>query len=315
MKMRPALIGKKNLTFSLWLHDMTNKDRIFKGIAFIESHLKSDIGLADIAQESGCSLYHFVRLFQNIIDIPPKKYLLLRRLTESARQLRNSNEKIASIAFDYQFNSHEVFSRSFQKYFGTTPSKVKKGEVIPAHLLIRPITKDYIFQSKKARNQSPKLVELEERIAVGVSYFIEGDLSKLELSREWNAFMKMVDLINHKTTPEQYFQIQYWSEHQDVEGMHFFLGMEVNTLKDISPDFAIKIIPKGTYLRFVHEGLSRNVGFTYRYIYNEFLPNTQYKLVLPFNFECYGANCFSPDNEKSESYVFIPVDNTLNLNR
>ena len=287
---------------------MNNKERILETVKFIESNLKSDIKVSDIAKEGCCSLYHFIRLFQSITGISPKKYLLQRRLTESIYQLRNSDEKIISIAFNYQFGSHEVYTRSFQKHFGVSPSKVRKGEVVPTHLLTQSISEQYIFQSKKARNQPPDLVELKEKFLVGVSYFKSGNLKELDLSMEWNTFMKKVHLIVNKTTPEHYYQIQYWSENQDVEGMHFFIGVKVNDIKEVNPQFVIKIIPQGTYLKFIHKGVSRNVGYTYRYIYNEFLPDTDYRLLMPFNFEYYGKDYLSPYKEQSESYLFIPVE-------
>jgi len=288
---------------------MNNKEKVLASIRYIESNLKSDIKVSDIAKEGCCSLYHFIRLFQSITGISPKKYLLQRRLTDSIDQLRNSDEKILNIAFNYQFGSHEVYTRSFQKHFGATPSKVRIGEVIPSHLLTQPITEGYIFQSKKARNEPPDLVELKEKKIVGVSYFKSGSLKELELSKEWSTFMKMVHSIVNRTTPEHFYQIQYWSENQEVEGMHFFIGVEVKDIKEVNPQFVVKIIPHGTYLKFIHKGLSKNVGFTYRYIYNEFLPDTDYRLSMPFNFEYYGENYLSPYKEQSETYLFIPVNN------
>jgi len=287
---------------------MNNKKRILESIRYIESNLMSDIKVSDIAKEACCSLYHFIRLFQSITGISPKKYLLQRRLTDSIYQLRNSDKKIISIAFDYQFGSHEVYTRSFQKHFGVSPLKVRKGAIVPANLLTQSITEEYIFQSKKARNQAPDLVELKEKIVVGLSYFKSGNLKDLDLTTEWNTFMKMVDLIVDKTSPEHYYQIQYWSENQEAEGMYFFIGVEVNDIKKLNPPFVIKIIPQGSYLKFIHKGVSRNVGFTYRYIYNEFLPDTDYKLSMPFNFEYYGKDYLSPYKEQSESYLFIPVE-------
>lgn len=287
---------------------MNNKERILGTIRYIESNLTSDIKVSDIAREGCCSLYHFIRLFQSITGTSPKKYLLQRRLTESIDQLRNSDKQIISIAFNYQFGSHEVYTRSFRKQFGVSPSNVRKGEAVPSYLLTQPMTEDYVFQSKEARNQPPDIVELKEKIIVGVSYFKSGNLKDLDLSSEWNTFMKMAPFIAEKTEPEHYYQIQYWSESQLVEGMHFFIGVEVNNINGINPECVIKIIPKGTYLKFIHKGVSRNVGFTYRYIYNEFLPDTEYRLSKPFNFEYYGKEYLSPYKEQSKSYLFIPVN-------
>lgn len=286
---------------------MTNRESILNAIEFVESNLQSEIAVSDMAREACCSLYHFIRLFKSITGLSPKKYLLKRRLTQSVAVILTTKKKISSIALDFQFGSNEVFTRAFKKQFNISPSKARKGDNIPTHLLTRAITEGYIFQSKTARNQEPTLVELEKKIIVGTSYFIDGNLKKLELSSEWNSFLKSVDGIACKNQSEQYYQIQYWTDNQIGEGMHFFIGVEVSSLENVHPGFAVKIIPQGKYLQFIHKGLSKNVGHTYRYIYEEFLPDSAYKLTLPFNFEYYGPNYISPYKEDSESHLLIPI--------
>jgi len=53
-------------------------------------------------------------------------------------------------------------------------------------------------------------------------------------------------MCNDKKT-ENYVQIQYWSEGQDIEGMFFFIGATVQNLKDIHPQFVVKIIPNSNF--------------------------------------------------------------------
>lgn len=286
---------------------MTNREKILQSIHYVEANLKSDIDVSVIAKEACCSLYHFIRLFKSIADTSPRKYLLKRRLAESIAELRNSEKKISTIAYEYQFSSNEVFTRAFKKQFGISPSKVRKGTVVPGHLMAKRISQDFIFQSSKARNQSPELVELTEKIIVGSSYFIAGNLTNLDLSRHWSSFLKMMESIGNKVAPTNLYQVQFWSENQIVEGMHFFIGVEVTSIKGVLPELVIKIIPKGKYLKFIHKGLAKNVGYTYRYIYNEYLPDTDYQLTEPFNFEQYGVGYESAHDDDSESHIFIPI--------
>ena len=119
--------------------------------------------------------------------------------------------------------------------------------------------------------------------------------------------MNEVGTIKNVIKPERYYQVQYWSDNQDLDGMYFFTGIEVSKLEDINPLFVVKTIPAGKYLRFIHKGLANKVGYTYKYIYNQFLPNTDYVLNKPFNFEFYGEKCLGPYNENSESEIYIPI--------
>ena len=75
----------------------------------------------------------------------------------------------------------------------------------------------------------------------------------------------------------------------------------------INIQFTAKILPKQTYLRFFHHGLANKVGYTYKYIYETWLPDTEYKLPHLYNFEYYGDGHKGPYNEDSVSEIYIPV--------
>jgi AraC family transcriptional regulator len=286
---------------------MTNKEVILKSIRFIESNLKNDINVFEVSREVCYSLYHFIRLFQSITGFSPKNYIQQRRLSEAALELRNTNKKITDIGYDYQFGSPEAFSRAFRKQFKINPTEVRKGFSLTTLPLLKPISSDYIYQSDKLRNEPPELIENTEKLLVGTSFFIHNDNEINDLSKEWGLFMNEVHTIKNVIKPERYYQVQYWSDNQDIDGMYFFTGIEVSKFEDINPLFVLKTIPDGKYLRFIHKGLANKVGYTYKYIYNQFLPNTDYILNKPFNFEYYGEKCLGPYNENSESEIYIPV--------
>jgi AraC family transcriptional regulator len=287
---------------------MTNKDIILKAVQYIEDHLKAEISTLDIANSVFYSLYHFIRLFQSITGVSPGTYLQQRRLSEALIDLKNTNKKVIEIAFDYQFNSHEAFTRAFKKQFGINPKQIREGLSL-AHLpLLNPINQAYLFQSAKARSEPPQMLELPRIILSGISFFLSDDSKITDLSKEWGQFTQEVSTIKNRIQPERFFQVQYWSENQELGGMYFFIGVEVCNIDEIQPQFVNKIIPNGHYLRFIHKGLANQVGYTYQYIYHQFLPETNYKLTKPFNFEFYGEKCLGPNNPESESEIYIPIE-------
>lgn len=288
---------------------MTNKEVILKSVSYIENNLRNEIDVFTVSKEVCYSLYHFIRLFQNITGFPPKNYIQQRRLSEAAFELRDTHKKIADIAYDYQFGSPEAFSRAFRKQFGANPTEVRKGHSSLQHLpIMSAITPDYVYQSDQLRNQPPERMDMSEKFLVGTSFFAKDSDKITDLSKEWNCFLKEVHTIKNMVLPERYYQLQYWSENQDVGGMFFFIGAEVSKIETLNPFFVVKTIPAGKYLRFIHKGLANKVGYTYKYIYNNFLPATHYKLTQPFNFEFYGEKCLGPYNEDSESEIFIPIE-------
>jgi len=287
---------------------MNNKEIILKSVQYIEAHLKEEISVLDMANSVYYSLYHFIRLFQNVTGYSPKTYLQQRRLSEALIELKNTDKKIIDIAFDYQFNSHEAFSRAFKKQFGMNPKQIKNGFSHSNLPLINPVNEDYLYQSEKARNEPPQVIELPRISLSGISFFLSDDCKINDLSREWGQFMQEVPTIKNRRQPERFYQVQYWSENQELGGLYFFIGAELRNHNEIQPQLVNKTIPEGRYLRFIHKGLANKVGYTYKYIYNQFLPETDYKLTKPFNFEFYGKKCLGPDNPESESEIYIPVE-------
>ena len=96
---------------------------IASALVLVEQGLKDDIRVADMAVAAGYSLYHFCRVFNAIVHHTPYDYLMRRRLSESALCLLETDWNVADIAFEYQFNSHEAYSRAFKRMFGVPPRR------------------------------------------------------------------------------------------------------------------------------------------------------------------------------------------------
>jgi AraC family transcriptional regulator len=100
---------------------MERKRYIQSAIDYIEDNLCKSITLNDIAQKSYFSDFHFHRLFRKTVGTSVMGYVRSRRLCEAAKELVETDAKITNIAFKYQFNSEEAFSRAFKKLYGLSP--------------------------------------------------------------------------------------------------------------------------------------------------------------------------------------------------
>lgn len=103
---------------------------IKKSIEYIERNLNNEIGLKDIADKVFLSKYHFHRVFHAVVGESVAEYIRKRRLLKSANELLNTNDKIVDIAFKYQFNSQETFTRAFKKLYGVSPREFRKSKGI-----------------------------------------------------------------------------------------------------------------------------------------------------------------------------------------
>jgi AraC family transcriptional regulator len=285
---------------------MTNRELIYKSLDIIEDNLKENLNVYDISMKLGFSLYYFSRLFKAITGESPKSYMLKRKISSSVYDILHSQNKLIDIALDYGFGSPESYSRAFNKIIGINPSDLRKDIVHINHKLYPRLTKEKIENKEWLYQQRPDIIYKGPLYLVGIPFFY--DVSMIDdLSDAWAQLINNNHLIKNKTTPENYFQVQYWFEDQDKESIFFFVAVEVTSYEDVPMQFTTKTLPKHKYLKFKHKGLSNKVGETYNYIYEKWLPDTNYKLPHTFNFEYYGPEHLGPYNEESVSEIYIPV--------
>lgn len=99
---------------------------IQKTIHWIELHLHEQISANDIDEVTGFSKYHFHRIFQASVGMSVSEYIRMRRLANAASTLLNTDERIIDIAFYYQFEAQESFTRAFKKLYGLPPGQYRK---------------------------------------------------------------------------------------------------------------------------------------------------------------------------------------------
>jgi AraC family transcriptional regulator len=96
-------------------------EKLLPVLAHIQANLDSDLSLDAVAERVRLSSFHFHRLFRSAIGETLKQYTQRLRLERAANRLVIHDTSILDIALDSGFQSHETFSRSFQRRFQVTP--------------------------------------------------------------------------------------------------------------------------------------------------------------------------------------------------
>ena len=86
-----------------------------------------DLSLQALANESGYSRVHFVRMFKAATGSSPHNYLLNLKLERARELLKNPSISLIDIALDCGFSSHSHMSRLFHKSVGVTPSAYRRS--------------------------------------------------------------------------------------------------------------------------------------------------------------------------------------------
>ncbi|PCJ96903.1 MAG: AraC family transcriptional regulator [Flavobacteriaceae bacterium] len=91
----------------------------------IESHLYTNITVADLAGLTNTSLSSFKREFNKVYKESPATYIRNKKLKKSLNLLMSSALRTTDIAFDCGFYDVSHFSRSFKQKYGSSPTSYK----------------------------------------------------------------------------------------------------------------------------------------------------------------------------------------------
>lgn len=118
---------------------------IQSAINWIDGALENNPGLKEIGAFLGYSQYHTSRAFKSYTGSTLKRYIMLRRLTKAAKDIRDLNIRLIDVAIKYGFQSQEAFTRSFKNAFGINPGAYQKeNKPIPYFLKKDVLFPDYL---------------------------------------------------------------------------------------------------------------------------------------------------------------------------
>ena len=101
----------------------------------MERQLSTPFPFSLWAKHCHYSPYHLRHLFTETIGVPPHQYLRRRRMTEAARQLVFSSQRLLEIAFSAGYESQQAFSDAFRRLYHMSPARFRaRGFFYPLQL-------------------------------------------------------------------------------------------------------------------------------------------------------------------------------------
>lgn len=101
--------------------------------AYIHTHLNEDISVKSLAQKFNITERTLNNYFQRDLNISPKRYLMVLRLTKINNILKASHVRkglIEETARKFGFYHMGQFAKSYKEFFGELPSETLKNEPI-----------------------------------------------------------------------------------------------------------------------------------------------------------------------------------------
>jgi AraC-like DNA-binding protein len=105
---------------------VANRDPLRPALRFIESNLHDKLHITQLANLCDLSIDHFCRLFRQLLDQTPMRYIQERRITIAAERLVSTNDDISLIASHLGFANRYHFTRVFTQHMGVPPATYRR---------------------------------------------------------------------------------------------------------------------------------------------------------------------------------------------
>ncbi|HEX5169477.1 MAG TPA: helix-turn-helix domain-containing protein [Cyclobacteriaceae bacterium] len=100
---------------------------IEKATNYLLERFDKNISLQELADHCCVSLFHFSRIFKNIMQQSPYKYLSSVRLAHARTLLETTQLPVTQVAFECGYNSLEQFSNVYRQFFNSSPVHYRKN--------------------------------------------------------------------------------------------------------------------------------------------------------------------------------------------
>lgn len=165
---------------------------IEKALAFIDEHIEDKLYLNDIAKELGYNPFYVSRMFSHIMGISIVSYIRMRKLQFAFSALQKS-KTVLEVAFQYGFESHEGFTRSFKRFFGFSPKVIKDQKItytIPKYCVLRERSME-IMNRKNLVEEMHMMVFL--LLMESIAEMQKGHCSRIRVSLLPNNYVEIMD--------------------------------------------------------------------------------------------------------------------------
>ena len=95
-------------------------------IAMIRESPERRFTIPELAEKTGYSADHFVRVFRGLTGVSPKEFIIRQRIDRALALLRESSHTVTQIATQLGYDDLAFFSRQFKERIGVSPDHFRR---------------------------------------------------------------------------------------------------------------------------------------------------------------------------------------------
>lgn len=259
------------------------RQAVLRSLDAIEQSLKRPIALHALARRAGFSLWHFHRIFAEHTGESLGSYLRKRRLTAAAEDLARTERTVLELALEYQFESHEAFTRAFKAVFDSTPSEFRRTGKL-AWLRTRPELTPTRFQALPTQTtMKPEIIQLPALHLLGLSVRFIRPMAPTANNLDVipKLYARFCPLVPTLPPPQDKYiygaaRCPADSAQRDPDELEYLASVNVAPGIKAKAPLELWVIPAGTYACFTHRGPVAKLGETINYAFGSWLPRSKF---------------------------------------
>jgi len=153
----------------------------------------------------------------------------------------------------------------------------------------------------------PKIIERSRFTVIGMDCLTttEDNEEHKIIRKLWNEFKPRIDEVENKKNPTKMVGI-YKQRKNYPNRFAYIASVEVSSLSNIPKGMIPKIINGSKYAVFTHQGKLCDIDKTYNYIYDEWLPESEYdENKNGDNLEVFNVDFSANDDPDVDIYIAI----------
>ena len=280
-----------------WISALNN------ALEYIENNLENEVKIKKIAQICMCSEYNVQRVFSVISGVTLGEYIRNRRLSKAAVDIRETDMRIIDIAFKYNYESADAFSKAFKNFHGISP---KDGRVRSNEL--KTYSKLHFSMIIKGGNEMKnRITEKGKFRVIGIRRTYKNlEEGMADIPKFWNEFNNSLECTEMcgKMDSELKGFLGLCIPHETGPGYDYMIC--INSSTAAGEKFEEYEIPEAKWMIFEAKGkLPESVQSVTKQIYDEVLTGSEYKHDNKPDFELYLSGNTADENYITE--IWIPV--------
>jgi len=278
---------------------------VYEAIVHIEANLDEEISVPEVAEKAGYSVFHFGRIFQGVTGETVMDYVRKRRLTEAAKALVQTDRRILDIALDWQYDSHEAFTRAFKRAYGMTPGTFRRRRVfVPLRVPLS--IADIQPLGTKGVPMETRIINLSAMRVIGMEYV--GKNENEEIHSMWGVFFPRIGEVQGRIRAG--VTLGVCGDACEDGSFRYVAGCEVSADAPVPDGMSVFDVPAATYVVVTQRGVLSDEQYglhaAVNYVYRDWLPQSGYQRASTPDMEWYDER-FHFGQEDSEMDVYIPI--------